>query len=312
MAALASVGLVACASDRTDGAAAGDCAGGEQLAYVDDGAFDGAAEVWVDPRTAEPHKVTGGDGWVATRPAFSRDREHLAVTRSQGDYESAGPTSTDIWTVGTDGSNLQKITDAEISDYFDHAAWSPNGYDIAVSYLDAGTKSGGIRIIPTEGEKTAVAVTETPPGTTDLAPAWSPSGDDVAYLRVQQSLEPHVEIRVHTLSDGGDRLIATVNDNVDTVDWSPTASTLLVSRSRGHAYTVDIDSDTVTDVGEASFARWASDGGRIYFIDTGGQLAEGSIDDGTITKDSTIDGITWSNVYPYLGLGVARCSTTDT
>ena len=310
---LASIGLLACTSDRADDAAASACADGDEpLAYVDVGAFEGAAEVWVDPRSGEPHKVTGGDGWAATRPAFSPDGQQLAVTRSEGDYESAGPTSTDIWTVRADGSNLQKVTGAEISDYFDDAAWSPNGNDMAVSYLDAGTRSGGIQIISTEGDKKAEALTETPPATMDLAPAWSPSGDEVAYLRAQQSPDPQVEMRVRNLDDDGDRLIATVNDNVDTVDWSPTASTLLISRGGGHAYTVDIDSGSVTDVGEASFARWASDGSRIYFIDSAGQLAEGSIDEGVVTVDSTIEGSTWSNVYPYLGLGVARCSTTGT
>ena len=75
-------------------------------------------------------ELVSGD-WVATRPAFSPDGRQLVLVRADGDYESGGPGSTDLWTFDVaSGTPGRAVTE---DSFDDSPSWSPDGDTIAFS-----------------------------------------------------------------------------------------------------------------------------------------------------------------------------------
>ena len=89
----------------------------------------GLAEVVVADGDGDVGALLTGE-WVATKPSFSPDGRSLVVVRAEGDYESAGPDSTSLWIIDTDGTEERALTRGPLDDY---PAWSPDGATIAFS-----------------------------------------------------------------------------------------------------------------------------------------------------------------------------------
>ena len=68
----------------------------------------GTPEVLVDDGTGL-RSITPGQ--VTTDPSFSPDGSTLVVVRAEGDYESAGPDSTELRLLDPDGSNPRDLVD---------------------------------------------------------------------------------------------------------------------------------------------------------------------------------------------------------
>ena len=118
-AALAGLGLGACA-DQGDGAISQGCGGDAPVVAFDHETSDpdrgiggGVPEVSVVSADGGVEMVTGS--WVASQATFFPDGEHLVVVKAEGDYESAGPDSTTLWVMGTDGSEPRELTAATFS-----------------------------------------------------------------------------------------------------------------------------------------------------------------------------------------------------
>ncbi len=299
--------LVACSGPDTDDESAKSCGTGtERLAVARNEPSDSShPQVWIEGSVVDPELLT--EDWYATRPSFSPDGRQVAVTKALGIYEGAGPKSTDIWIVDTDGRRERRLTTGVAKDFYDHAAWSPDGERIAVSHTSPGGGSG-IELIPVKtGNNTgATAAPVIPTGT---APAWAPTGQELAYVRGVPGPALRAEIRVVDLDDGSDRLVGEVTAPVTTLDWSPDGRTLLASASPffGSAHAIDVDSGEVTDLGDLGFARWSGDGRRVYFMDGSGTLKVGSFGDGGIS-DSRSLGTESGYVFPHQGLAVDRCN----
>jgi hypothetical protein len=153
--------------------------------------------------------TTGSDDW---RPAWSPDGTQITFMRRSGSFDSAvmkmdadgtnvqelhsgydpswspdgnkiafsdGPTTTEIWTMAPDGTNLTQVSAHGVgSDYFFEAPdWSPDGRFIA--FVNAGfkfTAEGPLfRVRPSGIGQTKIS----PGGSRYRSPAWSPDGYEV-------------------------------------------------------------------------------------------------------------------------------------
>jgi hypothetical protein len=108
-----------------------------------------------------------------------------------------------------------KRIDSGIADMaaFGGSAWSPDGTEIATTYINTGTGFGTAMVIPAEGGA-AVALLRDP--TKDqIVPAWSPDGKWLTVLELTEQLADHgIYHLVRVDRDGSNaRVIPTVDLN---------------------------------------------------------------------------------------------------
>jgi Tol biopolymer transport system component len=310
--------VVACGPrDSTTKGAAGCLASDEPLAVtLNEAVRDGFVSVWLH-RPSEPRRLITGD-WVASGPSFSPDGDRLAVTKASDSWDSGGPGPTDVWTMDRDGSHARQLTKAVAPERYDEAAWAPAGNDIAISHIvwTPSSSRGYIEIISTPGSAQPRRLTEPPDGTWDTAPAWSPDGKRIAYLRSARTVTSSpVYLRVMNRDGTNDHQVAEVDDFADTLDWSPNGQTLLVSPAdleSPSAAIVDVETGAVQRIGNAADARWAGNGVDIHYIAPGSEtqasLAQGHLVDNTIVFDHYVPGFAWNDLYGENGLAVDRCA----
>jgi Tol biopolymer transport system component len=331
--------LVATGCGLGDGEAVGSWCRNEVVASVDDpegtmrlvrvrpgGEVTEIAVEWPDDEVSEP----------ASRPDFSPGGERMVVVRADGDYESAGPEATWLWTMAADGSDPRPVTSGDV--YDNHPDWSPDGTMIAFTRFEPtvdGSRGPRLMLVDAAEPGPPRALLGDAPGD-DRAPRWSPDGRQLAFIRSETPLEddsdPATTVMVVDADGAGLREIATVDD-ARTVDWLPDGDALLVSSpTSGAASTVHlVDVDTgesrllIDDAAEAVRAPSPSSDGegddaRIWYL----TVVEGDddlseewrlqharlVDDGTAARveplgDSTSVGAAF--LYGTLGLGVRPC-----
>ncbi len=153
----------------------------------------------------------------AARPPDGR----IAFARTVFDPSANTPTGGDIWSVATDGSDLQRLTDTPEIELF--TAWSPDGSRLAFVSIESAT-SGDIWLIdadPAAADRHLTQLTDGPG--IEGAPAWSPDGRLIAYVDDWQGA-PSVWIRS---SDGADDARRVSDGNWPS--WTPDGKRLLVT-----------------------------------------------------------------------------------
>jgi hypothetical protein len=283
---------------------------------------------WPDDPLSEP----------ASRPDFSPDGERMVVVRADGDYESAGPEATWLWTLAADGSDPRPVTSGAV--YDDQPDWSPDGTTIAFSrYESSGDGDLAARLMLVDAAEPGPPRALLGDATSDdRAPRWSPDGRRLAFIHVAPPLDdyspPETTVMVVDADGAGLREIATVDD-ARTVDWLPNGAALLVSSpASGRTSTVHlVDVATgesrplIDDAAEAVLAPSPSsdedgDDTLIWYLtvvdDDDDDLADEwrlqharLVGDGAATRveplgDSTDIGAAF--LYGTLGLGVRPCS----
>lgn len=166
------------------------------------------------------------------------------------------------------------------SDVEVHPSLSPDGRFLVYAASVASDASLDLYLRSTAGGE-AIRLTDTPEYD-ELAPAWSPNADRVAYVRAHPSAttmsdEPCVII-MRVVPDGEEREIGTCEGRLTTrLSWSPTQERLLfadrptdVARSR--LLELDIATGEVTELlpgvqeGNDFNASYSPDGRRVVFV----------------------------------------------
>jgi len=263
--------------------------------------------------------VTPAD-WVATDPAIAPDGRRLAVTLAEdGDYESAGPQWTHIWTLGVDGRDPRQLTDGDLAD--SSPAWSPDG--VTVAFVRDHPGEPQVLTLPADGGEAMVLV----PGEPDASVgplAWSPDGTRLAFVRRRSTSAPtdpaSAELWTVAADGSGATQVATVDPDVVTLDWHPDGTQLLVSAFRseaaGDVARVDLSTGTTTVLlRDATFARWSRGGTHVvHFTRTGvtreafWRLVETPVIgvEGASLGTPRDLGLT-DDLYPYFSLSIAPC-----
>lgn len=258
--------------------AAGPCASTSSLVAVGGSSDDviGGRQVVVARADGTEAQATPTD-WVAGEPDIGPDQRRLVVVRAVGDYESAGPEATHLWTLGLDGADPQPLTEGDV---FDSAPrWSPDGSSIAfvrLTYDEPTEASDGlpvpvsrILVVPADGGE-AREVVAAADGVTVGAPTWSPDGSRLAYLRRDPeqtgSASPTTVQTVGVDGTGGDE-VGPVAPSAVALDWDPDGGRLLLSTldgTEGELSLVDLDAGEVTVLARgAADGRWARGGTHV-------------------------------------------------
>ncbi len=125
------------------------------------------------------------------------------------DYKESG--GGDIWTVGTDGSNIKKITDHPAEDWWPD--WSHDGKKIAFQ-----SKRGGkfdIYTMNADGSGLARLTTD---GAENGEPRWSPDG---RYILFSSMRDGHYEIYRMDANGANQVRLTTTNGHAINAEWNP-------------------------------------------------------------------------------------------
>lgn len=294
--ALAGVTLLYAVRDEASSGCSSDLLIAASIEGTDSGAWTPEVAVLGSSDDLEP--VTRG--WVATQPSLSPAGDRLAVVRAHGDYESAGPNRTELWTVGTDGGSARRLTTGPLDDDPD---WARTGERIAFVRSD-GPRSMLMTVPAAGGDATAVYEPRT--GIWLAAPAWSPDGTLLAFVVAEPVADQdHISLAVVDGDGGEPRLLTDVPRPVS-VDWHPNGGSLLVTGD-GTGHVVEVESGDKALLGrDIQAARWMPDGGGVIYTQIDGTLAQGSIEDGTLRATHELAVV--SAGYVYSDIDVGACS----
>jgi hypothetical protein len=244
----------------------------------------------------KPEVVTGD--WVAVSPAFSPDGKQVVFERVYGDYESAGPGPSELWIMDADGSDPRMLRSTGGA-----PAWSPDGSTIAFGgVVEPDDDVGGIIEVPIDGGD-ARAILLIDGGFQLQALAWSPDGDQLAYILEPPGPEGDFRgSQQRSLwivnADGSDaHEVAQLNPEAAHLDWGPEGSAVLVS-TWTHTYGEVSIVDPQTGESRAAapltgYARWAPGGATVIVRmrtssadpeGYGWRLAEAKVVDGQLER----------------------------
>lgn len=216
-----------------------------------------------------------GDDWVATRPAFAPDGRRLVVTRAEGDYESAGPTSETLWTIGVDGTGAAPVTEGDV--YDTAAAWSPDGTTIA--FVRSTPRTHRIMTVPATGGEPVELVPAAGLDPID-AVTWSPDGTRLAFVRSTQGEDgvmTGAALWTVAADGSGATRVADVDRFASRIDWHPDGSQILVSTVTGTATLTLVDLGTggsTVIAHDATYGRWSRRGTQVVHSTRTGVIQE--------------------------------------
>jgi Tol biopolymer transport system component len=141
---------------------------GSRIAFIEG---QGQALAIIGADGSHPHIIANRRGYYES-PAWSPDGQAIAY--------NSGPnyTSQAIYTISPNGTGERRLTPG--SAIASNPAWSPNGTRIAYASTD------GIWTINTNGTSPRRITTCRLPCISDAAPAWSPTGRELVFVRDQQ------------------------------------------------------------------------------------------------------------------------------
>jgi TolB protein len=194
----------------------------------------------VSPATGLTANLSNDPATSDTAPAWSPDREWIALSRNGGG-------DAELWMVRADGSDLTQLTANADQDW--EASWSPDGARIAFTREGPGGSTNIMLLDLDGGGEVAV----TPAGGFDAAPDWSPDGKRIAFYRFL----PGEGNRVFTVAPNGNALTQRTFGGPNDVHpaWSPDGARIAFARGGDlddglpfHIHTVSLASGRTTQV----------------------------------------------------------------
>jgi Tol biopolymer transport system component len=331
--AIGAAGLALAASLAPGLVAAGDATAGpapQRLAAASDGpAHRNGPIVFqrLDPHSGKTRLYTirpDGSGLRAiTLPGPNADKDSLPEWSPDGRrilfrrfFNPGQPNETsDVLVVRPDGTGLRNLTRQSCTGdclSSDHTAWSPDGrrvaFERAVGPLPAAGPPPivGIFVMNADGSNVR-QLTQLEPnsGTEDHVPTWSPDGRRIAFMRVNNTINPVNASAIYTIKpDGSDlRLVRRMPrewPGAGAPDWSPDGSRLLFQTycrkgncgqpaAGAQLFTIDPDGGRLRQLthlpGNSYDAGWSPDGKKIVLARNRAVGPEGDIY--TINADGT-------------------------
>ncbi|HEY8047604.1 MAG TPA: Tol-Pal system beta propeller repeat protein TolB [Ramlibacter sp.] len=160
-----------------------------------------------------------------------------------------------------------------IADYIYEKLTGDKGvFNTRIAYVTKNGSRYNLWVADSDGENAQSALVSSEP---IISPAWAPDGERIAYVSFE-SRKP--EVRVHELSTGRRRLIASFPGSNSAPAWAPDGRTLAVTLTRtgnSQLYTIDANGGEPRRLTQSSGIDtepiYSPDGKAIYFVsDRGG------------------------------------------
>jgi Tol biopolymer transport system component len=201
---------------------------GTRLAFAWNGPGEDNFDIYTKTLGRGPLVGLTTDKVTESNPAWSPDGRRIAFLRFLTGHA-------DIMIVPSEGGEARKI--GEITPEFwvqPLLAWSPDGEDLVVAEL-TGASSARLRRITLRTSESR-ALTSPPPSVRDGAPAFSPDGTLVAFLR---GWDPG-EIDVMRADGSGLRRVFKATEQLTALAWSPDGQYLFYTALSGGVWRVSV------------------------------------------------------------------------
>ena len=197
---------------------------GMRLAYEWDRGIEGRnRDICVKPVSGGRPLVLTSDPEDDFNPAWSPDGRGIAFLQRSGDQLNVilvSSTGGAPQTVGT-------VRLAHVASGQRLIAWSPDGESLTVSDQASGHPDDGqlSRLTIQTGEKRPITLT--PEGASDVAPAYSPNGKALAFLRLRNGFPD--QLFLMDSGSGQERLLTSSDAAINSFAWSPDGRSLVYS-----------------------------------------------------------------------------------
>jgi Tol biopolymer transport system component/DNA-binding winged helix-turn-helix (wHTH) protein len=200
---------------------------GNQIAFVWDGET-GNEDIFVQLIGAgAPLRLTS-DPNPDRNPAWSPDGRYVAFVRES-------PTESGVLIVPALGGRERRIAGVRWEQHWDlygaSLSWSPDGRFLAISDKASAQEPGGVFVLSIDGSGSR-RLTRPPPGNVrDVAPAISPNGQMVAFIRVTSGGVG--DIYLVPFAGGEARRLTSVEEWLERIAWTPNGRDLVYSSGGG-------------------------------------------------------------------------------
>ena len=209
--------------------------------------------------------------------SWSSDGERIAFFQGVG-VEGSGrfDTTSDIYTMGADGSDVRQLTDEPGLDLF--PVFSPDGSKIAFTSDRAGTVD--IWVMDADGSNPVQLTRFENDSLDDYHPTWSPDGEQIAFIRGE--IPPGGAGKLWVIdADGSNGHVLLDSPPVYFPAWSPDGTRIAFDVGDWPDVRIgmlDLASGTMTDVVAGNLPRWSPDSSSLLVSIIGGTGGFGIVD----------------------------------